>query len=189
MSGKPNSEVRAMDVALGALSGLETDEQRRVLAWLGDKLKLSGSTPLGTSSPATPAIQLSGGAPAGDTGAAGISPKQFMALKKPKTDAERITCLAYFMTHSRKAAQFKTKELTDLNKEAAGVPFSDPRVAVNNAALSHYLTAAGGGAKQITVRGEALVEALPDREKVKAAMEENPARHRRPSKIKRRKSS
>lgn len=37
-----------------------------------------------------------------------------------------------------------------------------------NAAGSKYLSAAGGGDKQITVLGEKLVDALPDREKVNA---------------------
>ena len=185
MAGKRDSEVKAMDLALGALSGLEPDEQKRILVWLIDKLKLSGSVSLGVpAAGSSPAPQL-GGAPIGSGPGSGLTPKQFMAQKKPKTDAERMTCLAYFMTHQRGTTQFKTKELTDLNKEAAGTPFSNAGVAVNNAALIHYMTAAGGGAKQITVRGEAVVEALPDREKVKAALEENPARRRKPSKAKR----
>jgi hypothetical protein len=46
MPGKADSEVKAMETSLGALSGLEPDEQRRVLVWLIDKLKLSGSVSL-----------------------------------------------------------------------------------------------------------------------------------------------
>ncbi len=189
MAGKANSEVQAMDVAWSALSGLAPDEQRRVLIWLIDKLKLSGSVSLGAPAPGAPTVRQPSGAPAGSGSEAGLTPKRFMALKKPKTDAERITCLAYFLTHHRDTAQFKTKELTDLNKEAAGPPFSNPTVAVNNAALSGYLAPAGGGKKQITVRGEAIVAALPDREKVKTALEENPVRRRRRAKPKRRKSA
>ena len=178
MVGKANSEVKAMDVAWSALSGLQGDEQRRVLVWLIDKLKLSG---LDVSAPSTPLVRPASGA-TGGTGA-GMTPKQFLG-----TDAERITCLAYFMTHQRSSAQFKTKELVDLNKEAAGSQFSNAAVAVSNATRDHYLAPAGGGAKQITVRGEAIVEALPDREKVRAAQEDNPARRRKASKPKRRKA-
>ncbi len=186
MPGKADSEVKAMEAAWHAFSGLEPDEQKRVLVWLIDRLKLTGAISMGAPTPGTPPINLASGAPAGSGPGAGLTPKQFMAQKKPKTDAERITCLAYLLTNHRATAQFKTKQLTDLNKEAAGTPFSNPAVAVNNAALTHYLTAAGGGAKQITVRGEAVVEALPDRERVDAALAENPARRRKPKKTKRR---
>jgi hypothetical protein len=176
-----------MDTALSALSGLESDEQRRVLIWLIDKLKLSGSVSLGTPAPGAPTVLQPAGGAGGSGSGAGLTPKQFMAQKKPKTDAERMACLAYFVTQHRGTAVFKTKVLTDLNKAAAGTPFSNPGVAANNAALAHYLAAAGGGTKQITVRGEALVEALPDREKAKVALEENPARKRKPKKAKKRK--
>jgi len=188
MAGKANSEVKAMDVIWGALSGLEPDEQKRVLTWVIDKLKLSGSVSLGTAAPGAPQTpQSSGSSPSTGSGAE-LTPKQFMAQKSPKTDEERITCLAYFMTHHRNTTQFKTKDLTDLNVQAAGVPFSNSTVATDNAAKSKYLAAAGGGRKQITSRGEALVDVLPDREKVKAFKHENPARRRKSSKAKHRKS-
>jgi hypothetical protein len=180
MTAKPNSEIVAMDAALKALSELQVDEQKRVLAWLIQKLNLSGSVSLESqSAPAQPGIAR----PAGAVG--GVTAKQFMAQKRAKTDAERITCLAYYLTHFRKIDKFKTKDLTELNKDAAGVPFSNAAVAVNNAARDSYMAPAGGGLKQITSRGEALVEALPDREGVKAALEAQPARKRKVPKNKR----
>jgi hypothetical protein len=182
MMAKPNPEVVAMDAALKALSDLEAAEQKRVLAWLIEKLNLSGPLSLGGQPPPT-STQL--GAPQATGTAGALTPKQFMAQKKAKTDAERITCLAYYITHHRKIDKFKTKALTDLNKEAAGTAFSNPAVAVNNAARDSYFAPAGGGLKQITTRGEALVEALPDREKVKVALQEQPARKRKGSKNKR----
>jgi hypothetical protein len=187
MAAKEDSEVKAMNAALSALSPLEPDEQKRVLSWLIDKLKLSGAVSVSSQSTGTPAGASAQSAPRGSGAGAGLTPKQFMAQKKPNSDAERITCLAYFMTHHRQTSQFKTKGLTDLNTEAAGSRFSNAAVAVNNAALSHYLSAAGGGAKQITSRGEALVEALPDRTMVTAVLEENPIRRRKSSKAKSRK--
>lgn len=188
MAGKGNSEVSAMDTSLSALSGLESDEQRRVLIWLIDKLKLSGSVSMGTPAPGALPVQQPSGASVSTGSGAGLTAKQFMAQKKPKTDAERITCLAYYLTNYRQTPHFKTRELTDLNtKEAAGTPFSNAAVAVSNATRDQYLSPAGSGKKQITVRGEAVVDALPDREKVTAALAENPARRRKPSKAKRRK--
>lgn len=174
---KADGEVKAMDTSWNALSSLEPDAQRRVLTWLADKLGLSESIPATRDEGSVATHQHTANTGTGSPSTA--TPKQFMAQKKPRTDAERITCLAYFITQHRQTQQFKTKALTDLNREAAGLPFSNAAVAVNNAALSGYLAAAGGGAKQITSRGEALVEALPDRERVKAAMNENPPRKRR----------
>lgn len=133
------------------------------------------------------------GGGAGGTGATGgtgaearrpadtSTPKAFMAAKRPKTDVERVACLAYFLTHNRDTSKFKTKALTDLNVEAAGDKFSNISATARNAAASSngFLSSAGAGNKQITARGEAMVEALPDRDKVTAALAEHPARKAR----------
>lgn len=64
MVGKTNSEVKAMDAAWSALSGLEPDEQRRVLHWLIDKLKLGAAVSLAPAAPGgVSAQQLSGTRP------------------------------------------------------------------------------------------------------------------------------
>lgn len=102
-----------------------------------------------------------------------IDPKTFMATKKPLSDVERITCLAYYLSHYRGVTQFKTRELTDLNTEASQPRFSNSAVAARNAVQQQYLSLAGGGRKQITTRGEAVINVLPDRDKVKKALEEN----------------
>lgn len=108
----------------------------------------------------------------GETVAIGeISPKVFMVNKKPATDIERIACLAYYLAHNRNTSEFKTEELTELNREAQQVRLSNPSAAARNAVSSGYLSPAGGGRKQITTTGESLVEALPDRDKVKEALE------------------
>jgi len=114
-------------------------------------------------------------------GAHGSNPKAFMAVKRPATDMERVTCLAYFLTREKNISAFKTKELTELNRDAAQPKFSNVSATARNAVSDGYLAAAGGGQKQITARGEALVEALPDRERVKEALEKFPkARRRKP---------
>lgn len=109
----------------------------------------------------------------------GATPKAFMATKRPISDVERITCLAYYLAHYKNIGQFKTVELTILNTQAAQPRFSNPTVAARNAVQKEFLSLAGGAKKQITARGEALVEALPNRDKVKSALEEAPARKRR----------
>jgi hypothetical protein len=166
MAAKPDGEVKAMDAAFNALSSLKPDEKRRVLTWLWEKLEVGGAAPGAT--------QVAANAPGVNTTTAGTTPpgsptaKSFLAQKDPKTNAERITCLAYYLTHYKATPRFKTKQLVAANVDAAQPKFSNPAVAVMNAAGSKYLSAAGGGDKQITVLGEKLVDALPDREKVNA---------------------
>ena len=85
------------------------------------------------------------------------------------------------MTHHRETPSFKTSALTKLNLEAAGPKFSNISATARNAAASAsgFLSAASGGNKQITARGEALVDALPNRDKVTMALSEHPARKAR----------
>jgi len=109
----------------------------------------------------------------------GVTAKAFMAEKRPATDIEKVACLAYYLSKYRDVAGFKTKELTELNREAAQVPLSNASATARNAVSEKYLAPHGGGKKQITVRGEALVEALPDREAVKAALEQHAKGKRR----------
>ena len=106
----------------------------------------------------------------------GISAKQFMTVKRPKSDMERITCLAYYLNHHKGVGTFKTTDLTHLNVEAAQPKLSNPSATARNAVDQQYLAPAGGGKKQITPRGEALVDALPDRGAVKEAMDLIPLR-------------
>lgn len=114
-----------------------------------------------------------------NTDVAGVDAKQFMASKQPKSDMERITCLAYYLNHNRGTNTFKTVELTHLNTEAAQPRFSNASVTARNAVAQQYLAPAGGGKKQITQRGEALVDALPDRSAVIDALEKNPMHGRK----------
>ena len=127
--------------------------------WLWESLEVGGVTPAGPQPPAGPAPPAQPG---------NLTAKSFLAQKDPQTDAERITCLAYYLTHHKATTRFKTKALVAANVDAAQPKFSNAAVAVMNAAGSKYLSAAGKGDKQITVHGEKLVDALPDREKVNA---------------------
>ncbi len=112
------------------------------------------------------------------------TPKVFMAHKKPLSAVERITCLAYYLSTYRDTPAFKTRDLTKLNTEAAQSGFSNATAFARDADVAGYLTKAGGGSKQITTLGEAIVNALPDREKVKTAIEEHASGRKRHTKKK-----
>jgi hypothetical protein len=180
MTSKVDREVEAMQTSLGALSVLDQAEQKRVLEWLADKLNLAT---IGVPSPGVSERGTVSNAKASATHGNTPTPKHFMVEKRPTTDVERITCLAYYLTHYRDTTHFKSKQLGELNKEAAQPKFSNAAVAVKNATVQNqYLSAAAAGNKQITARGEAIVEALPDQEKVKVALQANPFRGYRKSK-------
>jgi hypothetical protein len=109
-----------------------------------------------------------------------MSPKQFIAAKRPSTDVERIACLAYYLTHDRKTPHFKTNDLTALNTEAAAPKFSNASAAAQNALnQNRYLAQAGKGRRQITPLGESVVQALPDRDAVKEVLAKAPAKRAR----------
>ena len=99
-----------------------------------------------------------------------LSPKDFMRDKQPRTDIERVACLAYYLTHYGETQHFKTLDISKLNTEAAQIKFSNPAFSVANATNAGYLTTAERGNKQLTSLGEELVNALPDRERAKAVV-------------------
>jgi hypothetical protein len=160
-------EVAALAAVLGAVEGLEVDEQRWVFSAALSKLGLDRTT-------AAPLPTLGGvtasGASGRDTigGGDSLTPKDFLKNKNPQSDVQRVACLAYYLSHHRGQTSFKTKDLTALNIEAAAGKIGNASQAVNNATKqSHYLAPAGGGKKQITAFGEDVVGALPDQAAVK----------------------
>ena len=161
MAGLPK-EVEALGQVLAALHGLDAGQREWVIASTMTNLGLSPLQPR----PAVPNLP-GGGTPSG-TGTGGASPKEFLRLKNPQTDVQRIACLAYYLTHERQQPHFKTKDITALNTEAAGTKLSNPSFAVGNATKqSQYLAPAGSGKKQITALGEDMVNALPDQDAVR----------------------
>ena len=102
-----------------------------------------------------------------------------MAAKKPNTTADRYACLGYYLTHERNTPEFKTKDISALNTEAAQPKLSNASQAGKDAVKANLLTAAGQGKRQMTDIGERVVEALPDQEAAKLIRAEVPKRKRR----------
>ncbi len=174
------AELTAMQAAYEAIKELEPDQQRRAVGWLIDTLGLTGLNVAAGRDAVEPKPPLGGGGDGDrELNRQGVSPKEFIRAKKPTTTAERLACLAYYLTHVRATTMFKTPDLVAVNTEAAGPRIANASRDVDNADRgSGYLVSAGGGSKQISARGEALVEALPDRDAVKQALEEHPHRRR-----------
>jgi hypothetical protein len=110
-----------------------------------------------------------------------LPPKEFMYQKQPRTDVERIACLAYYLTHFRDTRQFKTIDLSKLNTEAAQMKFSNTAFAVVNATNGGLLVPAGKGFKQLSALGERYIDALPDRDAAKEVFASIRVRRRRRS--------
>jgi len=100
-----------------------------------------------------------------------MSAKDFLLEKQPRTDVERIACLAYYLTHYRGMPHFKTIDLSMLNTEAAQPKFANTAYSSNNAVKLGYLVPSTKGQRQLSAVGERFVRALPDREAARAALE------------------
>jgi len=98
------------------------------------------------------------------------TPKQFLNEKQPRTDVERVACLAFYLTHYRDTLEFTTLDISKINTEAAQRKLANATVAVNNASQYGYLAPAGSGMKQISAAGERYVQALPDYDAAKALL-------------------
>ena len=94
-----------------------------------------------------------------------LSVKDFIFEKDPATEAERLACLAYYLTHYQDTPHFKTVDLSRLNTEAAQRKLSNPTVAANNAMRDgFFVQAPKAGYKQLSAMGERFVQLLPNRE-------------------------
>lgn len=177
----PLVELKAMQAALEALTPLDEDARGRATAWLASALGVKGAG-VAEAVGSSRSVPFAAGLPVSSNGGDLGTPKQFLAHKAPKTDVEKMAVLAYYLTHARGREHFTTKELSDLNTEAAGQRLSNAAYAASNAQKKNgFLANAPGGKRQIASRGEALVNALPDREAVKAALAATGGKPRRPS--------
>ena len=99
-----------------------------------------------------------------------MSPKAFLLQKEPRTDIEKVTCLAYYLTHYRETPHFKTIDISKLNTEAAQRKFSNAATAVDNATKASFLVPSVKGQKQLGAAGELYVQALPDHQAAREAI-------------------
>jgi hypothetical protein len=180
-------ELEAIRTCASAIEGLDHEARRRLLMWL--VAKYSDGDPLVAGQEAEGRRQQVGYVSPSESGGQRqpeLTVKRFVQAKAPQTDVERITVLAYYLAHYRDKPHFKTSDLSQLNTEAAQPKFSNAADSASNAVkASGYLVDAGRGMRQLTAKGEEVVEALPDREAVKAVQASygNPRRRRTMSSV------
>lgn len=167
----PTAELNALQTVIAALQPFPPEARRRMFQAAAtflniDRITPAAPTPGGSRSPiyqgASPHRPFSDDR--------SMSAKEFLLEKQPRTDVERIACLAFYLTHYRDTPHFRTLELSKLNTEAAQPKFSNAANSTNNAVKRGYLAPAAKGQKQLSAAGEQFVRALPDRDAAKSAM-------------------
>jgi hypothetical protein len=162
-----NTEFNALQTIIRALEPIEDEGRRRIIQAAATFLQIeepaTASSSIGGQRPTTPSYPAFS---ADHT----MSPKEFLLVKQPRTDVERIATLAYYLTHYRDTPHFKTLDLSKLNTEAAQPKFSNAANSANNAVKTGYLVPTTKGNRQLSAAGERFVDALPDREAARQAM-------------------
>lgn len=178
-----SSDARELEILtsmLGLLQRLDSEARERILQSAATFFRVSylKSAIPSVSPTKVPSINSEVPPPTSFSGDRTIPPKQFMLEKQPRTDVERVACLAYYLTHFRDTSHFKTLDISKLNTEAAQIKFSNPAFAVENATKRNYLVPATRGNKQLSALGEQFVQSLPDRDRAKAILEQMRPRRR-----------
>ena len=162
VNGSSVDEFNALQAVIGALGPLGSEARHRIMDSAATFLGMSASSKLGVAQTSEiaprPGVYAARLPFSEDTS---MSPKDFLLEKEPKTDVERIACLAYYMTHYRATPHFKTADLSQLNTEAAQPRFSNTTVSANNAVKMGYIVPTSRGQRQLSAVGERFVRALP----------------------------
>jgi hypothetical protein len=166
-ASKPN-EIDAMHSVDEALSQLDDDARQRVMDWVASKYKVTTDL----------RPDLSGNRFTPDKRSTPLSTqdiKTFMTEKKPSNFYERVACLTYYLEKIEKKTEVKTEDIRKANTDARLSKMSNPALFVKHATHTYgYLTSLGQRKFGLSTRGEAVVDALPDRAGVEKALSDHP---------------
>jgi hypothetical protein len=155
------SEIDAMRDVDGSLGKLKADEQQRVIEWLVSKYEVRIQGQADRREKAS-LVRVTGPQ---------SSIKDFLAHKQPASFYERLACLAYHLEKFQDKSHIENKDLVEANTQARLSRLSNPAVFIKHATHTYgYLTSLGKRKFAISSRGEAVVEALPDRSKVEQVL-------------------
>ncbi|MGA6949854.1 MAG: hypothetical protein WBQ43_16205 [Terriglobales bacterium] len=169
-------EIRVLTVILNSLRAVGAESRERILHTAATYFGLNSRTAFQSSpEPAGFTSQSENLHYARSAGTSfsedrRISPKEFIFQKQPRSDVEKVACLAFYLTHYRDTPHFKTLDISKLNTESAQVKFSNAAVAVENSTKKGFLVPAEKGQKQLSTVGEQYVLALPDRDAAQNAL-------------------
>lgn len=148
----PDAEFKSMQALHRQLAALQRPAQLRAIAWICDSLDLPH--PLSEKHP--------GDAPAqGQGGTAMEQLRNFLAQKKPITNADRVAVLGWFAQTHLGMPGFRTRDISRLNAACGQPPFSNTAVAVKMAKLKGWIVSKGGS-MALTDIGQTFVDRLPD---------------------------
>jgi len=157
------SEIDAMGAVDKALSQLGEDARQRVMTWAASKYELKFVK------------KADAGQDEEEPSEEKVVPrpkdiKTFMANKRPDNFYERVACLAYYLEKFAGISEVKTEEIRKANTDARLSKMTNPALFVKHATHTYgYLTSLGKRKFALSTRGEAVVDALPDRAKVEEA--------------------
>lgn len=157
-SSKKGKLLQAFNTIISALTNLEQMEQEKILNTVFTFLGIKKRKSTGEES------ESNGKGSEGLKDDKNQTHKEFLKIKKPKSETQRVVCLGYYLTHSLDKQHFKTIDITKLNNDAGQIKLSNTAVPMDNAVRDGYMASVGKGQKQLTVHGEDLVNALPDQE-------------------------
>ncbi len=185
MTTQPSQLAQTAQQITDLLSQFSDEEQARIVRSVAAVLGWDANSGVHTAKPSISGTPAGNGREPVFSDHEELSPKQFIAHKSPQTDVERVACLAYYLTHYRDLKYFKTTDISNLNTEAAQRKFANSTNSVKNASTRGYLAPAPQKKhKQISAVGEQYVDALPDRQLAKVAMEKaRPRRVRKKRKV------
>lgn len=188
-AGTSAAEFEALQAVIATLRNLDQDARHRILestaTFLGISPVHSKAREAGSSLLSSDSASISNSARAPFSEDTSMSPKQFLMEKAPRTDVERVACLAYYLTHYRSIPHFKTLDISMLNTEAAQPKFSNTTYSTNNAVKLGYIVPSTKGQRQLSALGERFVQALPDRNAAKEML----LSMRRRNRVKRKRNS
>ena len=175
-AGASSDELEALQAIIAALRNLDQEARQRILESSATFLGISPAPPRGRGGQVSLSTIVTGPSSGGSPSRApfsedtSMSVKDFLMEKAPKTDVERIACLAYYLTHYNATPHFKTLDISQLNTEAAQPKFSNAGYSVNNAVKLGYIVSSTKGQRQLSAFGERFVQALPDRNAAKEVL-------------------
>lgn len=178
---KKVSEHDVLKIVDLQLEQLSTEERQRIFDWISMKYKISPQA-APSATPGSGVILPLASLPNGTV-------KDFISLKKPDGYYERIACLAYYLERHESKDGLKTADIAQANTDAKQSKLPNSTLYVNNATKMYgFLISIGKGKKALSARGEAVVNALPDRAKVQTALAEHPLKRKNSKKKKKTKS-